>query len=196
MTRCAGWQIEPVHPPKMDWDRFPTGDKPPITPDYPILWVSSSHDPVTPLQQALLMSQRFANSSVIEQLSDGHCSLSAVSFCTLGKIKAYLDEGKVPEPPRFDDRDSDDDLITGEWVKCKADEKPFKPFRPSSADGSFRTQEEVERIEAWQTVRDVFHDMQLNRGPYRFPKKVVEFLQTDYDTAVELADRSLETGDL
>ena len=186
MTRCSGWEIQPVHPPKMDWDRFPTGDRPPIAPGFPILWVSSSHDPVTPLQQALIMSQRFANSSLIEQLSDGHCSLSAVSLCTLGKIKAYLNEGKVPDPPKIDARSSSGDgRITGKWVQCKADEKPFKPF---GTHGSFATQEEAEITEAWQTVQSVFNQMQLNNGPRPLHKQVRNFLQMDYATAVQMVD--------
>jgi len=192
MTRCAGWQIKPVHPERMPWDRFPTGDRPPITPAFPILWVSSSHDPVTPLQQALIMSQRFTNSSLIEQLSDGHCSLAAVSLCTLGKIKAYFDEGKVPKSPEIDSRGSSgDDRITGKWVQCKADEKPFKPF---GSQGSYRTQEEVDVTEAWQVVRDVFHKMQLSQ--HRMPKMASNFLRLDYATAAQLVKSQREGMEL
>ena len=194
MTRCAGWQVEPVHPPKMDWDRFPTGDRPPIRPAFPILWVSSSHDPVTPLQQALIMSQRFTNSSLIEQLSDGHCSLAAVSLCTLGRIKAYLDKGEVPKPPEIDPNGgSGDDRITGKWVQCKADEKPFKPF---GTHASYRTQEEADVAGAWRVVQSAFHEMQLSHGPRRLPKMISNFLQMDYATATQLVDSEREGSEL
>jgi hypothetical protein len=189
MTRCAGWVVPYADPPDINWDTFPTGDREPVTPAFPILWVSSSHDPVTPLQQALLMSTRFANSSVIEQLSDGHCSLSAVSLCSLGKIAGYLNWGIVPKQP---DLDTGGDKITGKWETCKADETPWHPYgsqqwhalRQAGGEEPL-TAEDAGRMEAWKDVQKVFRDMHVDLSMPRAHAGVRKVVKMEYEDLLE-----------
>jgi len=185
----------------MKWDSFPRpGDDAPANTSFPILWVSTSNDPVTPLQQALLMSQRFAGSGLIEQLSDGHCSLSAVSLCSLSKIKAYLSYGVVPNPPELEPRAAGDDTIRGKWDRCQADEKPWKPFKPdawvseASAESGPRTQAEADMLSGWKEVQDAFRMFQDQVQP--LPVKVQEWMKVDYEIALARLERgSMESLD-
>ncbi len=193
VTRCAGWSIKEVDPPAMDWSRFPKQGQPPINTSFPILFVSTSNDPVTPLHQALTMSQRFAGAGLIEQLSDGHCSVSAVSLCSLARIKAYFHHGIVPKPPQIDPKSSSGgDATTGEWERCQADEGPWKPFQPQAwlneAGDCLRTEENMRMMEAWQEVQHGFRRMHTKEAFFRLPNGLQEILRMDYETAVELLD--------
>lgn len=46
---------------------------------------------------------------MLEQNSEGHCSISAPSFCTMKHIRRYFETGEVPPP----------------GTVCEADMKPF-----------------------------------------------------------------------
>ena len=97
---CTGWKVRP------NW-RF-TG---PFTRNTssPLLFVSTTRDPVTPLSNARRMSKRFPGSVVLEQENSGHTSSSAMSNCTRAAIGRYFQSGTLPAP----------------GTKCAVDELPF-----------------------------------------------------------------------
>jgi hypothetical protein len=108
----------------MDWDKFPLKDGDPVNTSFPILFVSNTRDPVTPIRSGLLQSRKFLDAGFIEQKSEGHCSVAMVSVCTMRRIRAYFGKGVVPEKPRFDD-DDDGDGLTGNWTTCEVDQRPW-----------------------------------------------------------------------
>ncbi|KAJ7785021.1 TAP-like protein-domain-containing protein [Mycena maculata] len=65
---------------------------------FPLLLVSTTADPVTPLAAAKKISQGFAGSVVLTQDSPGHCSISGPSICTQKYIREYFLKGTLPEP--------------------------------------------------------------------------------------------------
>ncbi len=125
MIGCDAWGIEGVDPP-MRWDDHPAHKQKPINTSFPILFVSNTLDPVTPLKAGVKMAGKFVGSGLIEQKSEGHCSIAAVSRCTIRKIQAYLKEGKVPPHPIKGGKGRE--LVDGKWDTCEADEWPFHSF--------------------------------------------------------------------
>lgn len=145
MVGCDSWGIEAVDPP-MRWDDHPAHKQKPINTSFPVLFVSNTLDPVTPLAAGVAMARKFVDAGLIEQHSEGHCSLSAVSKCTINKLREYFLLGKVPSHPSK--------LEKGEWEKCKADEWPFHPFKgdPFTAE-SEEARAETERMIAFKQMQ-------------------------------------------
>lgn len=75
----------------------------------PILLVSTTWDPVCPLSHAKIVNERFPGSRLLEQRSYGHCSTSSTSFCTARAIRAYFNNGTLPD----------------EGTVCQVDELPL-----------------------------------------------------------------------
>ncbi|KAI0490676.1 Alpha/Beta hydrolase protein [Xylaria cf. heliscus] len=117
---CNGWEIERKNPP-MRWGDHPVHKPALIETSFPILIISNTLDPVTPLGDALVMTRKFANASIVEQDGIGHCSLSCVSSCTIAHLRAYLNDGIVPPPPKFKSDSSND----GQWPTCRCFDKPW-----------------------------------------------------------------------
>lgn len=109
----------------MRWDDHPSHKPTPIDTDFPLLFLSNRRDPVTPLHAALKMTRKFSNASIVEQIADGHCTISCISPCTIGHIRAYMNDGILPPSPKFNSEDE------GEWATCKCNEKPWKSFDAS-----------------------------------------------------------------
>ncbi|RYO83718.1 hypothetical protein DL766_005844 [Monosporascus sp. MC13-8B] len=158
---CDGWEIEAKDPP-MRWGDHPAHKPAPIDTSFPILFLSSRRDPVTPLHAALKMTRKFAGASIVEQASDGHCTLSCVSLCTARHVRAYVNDGVLPPSPRFDSGDKD----KGEWTTCECDEKPWSSFggrvgpteqdRLTTAADDAHTLEELEIMASYHGLRNHF----------------------------------------
>lgn len=128
---CDGWEVESRDPP-MRWDDQPAKRQKPIKTSFPVLFLSNSHDPVTPLYAGVKMATKFEGAGLVEQRSEGHCTIASVSLCTIGKIRAYLNDGIVPPPPILK---KEGDFSEGEWDICEANEYPWKPYRGSGLGG-------------------------------------------------------------
>lgn len=83
----------------LGWPDLPKHFQGPITANtsYPLLLIGNTADPVTPLAGAKKMSKAFPGSVVLTQDSPGHCSVSGPSVCTMKYVRAYLDDGTLPE---------------------------------------------------------------------------------------------------
>ncbi|KAF2261890.1 alpha/beta-hydrolase [Lojkania enalia] len=87
--KCASWKIKAVH-------RF-QGNFGGST-SHPILWISNTADPVTPLRSGKIMSAKFPGSVQLVQDSAGHCSIATPTPCTLYHIRRYFQTGSLPDP--------------------------------------------------------------------------------------------------
>jgi hypothetical protein len=147
MLSCEGWSIKAVDPP-MDWDDHPSHTEKPINTSFPVLFVSNTYDPVTPLAAGLKMAKKFTGAGLLEQQSEGHCSLAAPSICTILKLREYFKGAKVTPPPTDD-----------EWEKCKADSWPWHSFDSTAylmSGGDVGIQKAVEAV---AQVQNVFSSM-------------------------------------
>lgn len=152
---CDGWSIDTVDPP-MRWGKHPAHhekDKP-INTSFPLLFLSNTYDPVTPLNAGVKMAGLFVDSGLVEQKSMGHCSISSVSLCTMAKARAYFREGKVPAHP-----------VKGEWERCEADEWPFHPFQGVAMDGEIKSEEM--RDQSMRTASKEMQKMVVDHGFFR-----------------------------
>jgi hypothetical protein len=158
---CNGWDFDPVRPPR--WNDRPAQDPTtvPIQTSFPVLLLSNHLDPVTPLSSALAMTRQLANASIVEQRAAGHCSLACTSLCTHGHIRAYLNEGRLPPPPRFND-----DGESGEWPTCECDDGGWEhglfgsaePSPLSNNDKTLYTAQERQWMQSWDP-REKFYPM-------------------------------------
>ncbi|KAK5271900.1 hypothetical protein LTR99_000941 [Exophiala xenobiotica] len=65
----------------------------------PLLFIGNTADPVTPLRNALKMSERHEGSVVITQDVPGHCAATVnPSFCTYEVLKQFFSNGTLPKP--------------------------------------------------------------------------------------------------
>jgi hypothetical protein len=63
---------------------------------HPILFVSNTADPVTPLRSGRIMHSKFPNSGLLVNDQAGHCSFSGTNLCAYEKIKEYFQTGALP----------------------------------------------------------------------------------------------------
>ncbi|KAL4972940.1 TAP-like protein-domain-containing protein [Aspergillus desertorum] len=93
---CAGWSVKPK------W-KMPV----PVAGNTssPLLFVNNILDPVTPLASAKKMSHAFPGSVLLQQDSEGHCTLAAPSMCVSKSIRKYFQTGELPAPGTVCDAD-------------------------------------------------------------------------------------------
>lgn len=64
----------------------------------PLLFIGNTADPVTPLRNAVAMAKEHEGARVLVQDAPGHCSgVNIPSECTWNAIKAFFNEGEMPE---------------------------------------------------------------------------------------------------
>jgi pimeloyl-ACP methyl ester carboxylesterase len=85
---CSSWRMRPA------W-RFAGPVGAPNT-SYPVVWMSNTRDPVTPLADAQAMAAAFPGSVLFGQDADGHATLAAPSRCIARGMRAYFQSGKLP----------------------------------------------------------------------------------------------------
>jgi len=158
MISCDAYPVKAVDPP-MRWDDHPSHKADPIKTSFPLLFISNTADPVTPLAAGVKMARKFVDAGLVEQHSMGHCSIAAVSKCSIGKIRDYLRQGKVPPHPVKGGKGRE--LIDGKWTKCDAEQYPFHPYGGDiMAAQSVEEVVEIERMNAVKKVQNVFSKMQ------------------------------------
>lgn len=142
----------------MDWDKFPLKDGDPVNTSFPILFVSNTRDPVTPIRSGLAQSRKFLDAGFIEQKSEGHCSSAMVSLCTMRKIQAYFGKGIVPDKPQFDDAKDSTGRFTGNWTTCEVDQRPWDVLGLKIHAGSKYTAEDLGLIRAGAQLQNTFRN--------------------------------------
>ncbi|KAH8591530.1 Alpha/Beta hydrolase protein [Bisporella sp. PMI_857] len=90
--RCTAWPIRGKN-------RF-TGDVGAKT-KTPMLYVSNTFDPITPIANSFKLAPLFPGAQVLEIEGIGHCSGAANNKCAWRKIGEYLREGKMPDSDNF-----------------------------------------------------------------------------------------------
>ncbi|GAB1316480.1 hypothetical protein MFIFM68171_06690 [Madurella fahalii] len=149
MMACNGWDIYGPHPtPKHPWSAALSSN--PSSQDqvetaFPLLFLSSTYDPVTPLAAAVKMALQFKDAGLVEQLSEGHCTIAAASTCTAKVVRDYVHRGKVPAPPVAGNR---------EWMRCGVDEGPWGIIKHRNEGVlGVGAEEEREIMQGWKEVQ-------------------------------------------
>ncbi|AEO64702.1 uncharacterized protein THITE_2110995 [Thermothielavioides terrestris NRRL 8126] len=156
MMQCNGWDIS-THSDNKPWpSSAAAAGKEKIETAFPLLFLSNTYDPVTPLRAAVKMALKFKGAGLLELQSLGHCTISSVSRCVVRKVREYVHAGKVPPPPTV----RDGQLLTGDWTRCVADEVPWGAGNGTHAEGVVaETAEDREMVEGWREVQRVMGKM-------------------------------------
>ncbi|KAJ4989640.1 hypothetical protein SVAN01_04857 [Stagonosporopsis vannaccii] len=105
---CAQWRFEAK-------ERY-TGPFTAINTSYPILFVNSNHDPITPLSAAYEASTNFKGSRLVVQNGHGHGVMSHPSACTIKTIVDYFNKGTLPEVGRVCQTDKPAYQVYVDWL--------------------------------------------------------------------------------
>lgn len=172
MLGCDGYGIEATDPP-MRWGRHPAHKNHPMNTSFPLMFISNTADPVTPLFAGVKMAQKFVGAGLIEQQSEGHCSMSAVSLCSLQKIIDYFLHGKVPSVPEWG---PDGGLEGGKWEKCATNQHPFQQDKKDEL--STMSAENVKLLEVWKNVPETAQLLSSQMGwlGQEFPAELQQLL--------------------
>lgn len=92
---------------------------------HPILFASTTIDPVTPLRNAFIMAAGFEGAGVLHLDSEGHCTYATPSICTGKAIREYFQSGKLPG--RMGGL-KDFDEWSGYGALCEANRVPFDGY--------------------------------------------------------------------
>jgi hypothetical protein len=158
MIGCDGWAINATDPP-MRWDDHPAHKPKPIKTSFPLLFLSNTHDPVTPLYAGVKMARKFVDAGFVEQDGDGHCSISAASFCNLRKVKAYLNDGVVPPAPEWGPEGKE--IEEGKWERCERGDGPWKKQSMFTVLEEMSVEEKVEALDMWSGMEEARRSMAI-----------------------------------
>ncbi|CAI7631042.1 unnamed protein product [Penicillium viridicatum] len=64
---------------------------------HPLLILSTTYDPICPLVSARAANEAFAGSRIVEVEGYGHCSVAVGSICVAKHLRAFLNEGTLPD---------------------------------------------------------------------------------------------------
>ncbi|KAJ5181837.1 hypothetical protein N7449_011984 [Penicillium cf. viridicatum] len=64
---------------------------------HPLLILSTTYDPICPLVSARAANEAFAGSRIVEVEGYGHCSIAVGSVCVAKHLRAFLNEGTLPD---------------------------------------------------------------------------------------------------
>ncbi|KAK1825950.1 Alpha/Beta hydrolase protein [Podospora conica] len=141
---CNGWDIFPAK------STFRKQDSKQVKTNHPLLFMSMTHDPVTPLLAAVKMALNFEDAGLLEVKSVGHATIKAASRCSAKIVREYINDGKLPPPPVVDG----DDYLGGKWTTCEPDEKPWRPIGGTQGvNGGPEDSQDAGVVEAWAKVR-------------------------------------------
>jgi pimeloyl-ACP methyl ester carboxylesterase len=133
---CANWNVRP----SWNFSYADAAGTAPIKTSHPLLFASTTRDPVTPLRNARAMQGRFEGAGLVTLEDDGHCSIGAPSLCQARVLGRYFQSGEVPEqgkeclPDRwpFDDAVEVDEAGVGVRELVEAMEHVSRGRRSSS----------------------------------------------------------------
>jgi hypothetical protein len=111
---------------------------------HPILWLSNTRDPVTPLRNARRMATKFPGSVVFGQDADGHCTLAQASRCVGKGVREYFQTGKLPEGD----------------VGCEPDKGPFD----NEVDADGLNEDDLHLSTVSKRLADSWHSGQFPLG--------------------------------
>ncbi|EJF56709.1 hypothetical protein DICSQDRAFT_174660 [Dichomitus squalens LYAD-421 SS1] len=138
----SGCQYWPVTPPERylgPWNK---------TLSNPILIISNTNDPITPLVNGETAHGYFPNSSaLLVQNGPGHTSRALNSACTVFSTRAYFADGTLPAA----------------GTVCEVDESPFPPPSDSTSSHSSATGVAAAVVDSKTRVLDYIHHMSANK---------------------------------
>ncbi|PYH64390.1 alpha/beta hydrolase [Aspergillus vadensis CBS 113365] len=134
--RCAQWN------PKMFAKERYSGDFEVKTAN-PVLILSNTYDPATPLPAAKNLTETFEGSVLLEQNGYGHTTLSMPSLCTAKAVRAYFTNGTLP----------------ADGTICQVDVPLFtnltyKDVWPKSFQRSVESRDDASVLKALMSIRD------------------------------------------
>ena len=110
---------------------------------HPLLILSSTNDPVTPMASAKIARSIFQGSQIVEREGYGHCTIAMPSLCVAKHIRAFLDNGTVP----------------AEQIKCAQDGSYFvKPGNNATINKNLRQFENCEDAAIYRAQLDIARD--------------------------------------
>jgi pimeloyl-ACP methyl ester carboxylesterase len=108
----------------------------------PLLIMSNTHDPITPIASALLINSLMPNSTLILQEGPGHCTIAMPSLCSL-KIRRDYYQGIIPK----------------NGTTCSIDTETFPDPGAEMSAMQALSHEDRELLEAAHQLREVFHSL-------------------------------------
>lgn len=140
------WLIPKTH--NFSLERPGADGQPTVETAHPILILSTTYDPVTPMISAKAAKSAFKDSQIVEVKGFGHTTLAEPSRCLLHKFRDYLYYGTLPDG----------------HVTCEVD-LPYFPFIKDREGikyvGSHVKEDEEKGFQAQVALAGMYHGLQL-----------------------------------